>query len=77
MTNPFDYINSITTNKKNMMQDSENDALAEKGVDIRLFGKPTSFKKRRMGVVIASALNIEVAREKATNAAKRVKPIKN
>ena len=54
-----------------------NDALTEKGVDIRLFGKPTSFKKRRMGVVIASALNIEVAREKATNAAKRVKPIKN
>jgi len=27
-------------------------ALAIKGVDVRLFGKPQSFKKRRMGVVI-------------------------
>lgn len=31
MSNPFDYVNSINQNKKNMMRDSENDALAEKG----------------------------------------------
>ena len=27
---PFDYVNSISKTKKNMMQDTENDALAEK-----------------------------------------------
>ncbi len=31
MSNPFDYINSINQNKKNLMRDSENDVLAEKG----------------------------------------------
>lgn len=30
MTKPFDYVNSINLSKKNMMRDSENDALAEK-----------------------------------------------
>ena len=30
MSNPFDYLNSINTIKKNMMRDSENDDLAEK-----------------------------------------------
>ena len=30
MSNPFDYINSVSTNKKNMMRDSENDVLSEK-----------------------------------------------
>jgi hypothetical protein len=29
-SNVWDYVNSITTNKKNLMRDSENDALAEK-----------------------------------------------
>lgn len=29
MSNPFDYVNSINQNKKNMMRDTENDALAE------------------------------------------------
>lgn len=31
MSNPFDYVNSITQNKKNLMRDSENDVLSEKG----------------------------------------------
>ena len=31
MSNPFDYINSINQNKKNLMRDSENDTLAERG----------------------------------------------
>ena len=30
MTNPFDYVNSITLGKNNMMRDTENDTLAEK-----------------------------------------------
>ena len=52
-------------------------ALTQKGVDIRLFGKPTSFKKRRMGVALAIDKNIESARNKARKAASTVKPIKN
>jgi predicted transcriptional regulator len=30
MTNPFDYVNSITSTKENMMHGTENDELAEK-----------------------------------------------
>ena len=30
MANPFDYVNSITFNKKDLMTDTENDELAEK-----------------------------------------------
>lgn len=41
------------------------DALAEPGTDIRLFGKPESFTKRRMGVGLAVADGVEAAREKA------------
>ena len=33
MTSPFDYVNSINSNKVNMMRDSENDALAEKAYE--------------------------------------------
>jgi len=29
--NPFDYVNSINSSKKNLMRDSENDELMEKG----------------------------------------------
>ena len=36
-------------------------ALQIPGVDIRLFGKPKSFKKRRMGVILASSNNMEAA----------------
>jgi phosphoribosylglycinamide formyltransferase 2 len=49
------------------------EALAEKDVDIRLFGKPTSHPYRRMGVALAKAENVEAAREKATKAASKVK----
>ena len=54
-----------------------NDALFEKGVDVRLFGKPTSFKKRRMGVVLATANEITIARKKALQASALIKPLKN
>lgn len=47
-------------------------ALAESGTDLRLFGKPESFVKRRMGVVTARADTIEVAREKAKVAASKI-----
>lgn len=50
------------------------EALAIPGVDIRLFGKPESFVKRRMGVALAHADDIETARTNAKEAASRVKP---
>lgn len=43
-------------------------ALDSEGVDIRIFGKPQSYKKRRMGVVLAEAETIEEARAKAKKA---------
>ncbi|MEK9778425.1 MAG: formate-dependent phosphoribosylglycinamide formyltransferase, partial [Methylophilaceae bacterium] len=52
-------------------------ALSIDGVDIRIFGKPQSFKKRRMGVVIASGNDHEDARKKASNALKNITISKN
>ncbi|RMF20850.1 MAG: formate-dependent phosphoribosylglycinamide formyltransferase [Cyanobacteria bacterium J083] len=47
-------------------------ALAEAGVDIRIFGKPTAHPGRRMGVTLAKGSNVTEARRKATSAANRV-----
>ncbi len=44
--------------------------------DLRLFGKPESFKKRRMGVAVANADTTDEARQRAKLAASRVKPVK-
>jgi phosphoribosylglycinamide formyltransferase 2 len=51
------------------------DALGVPGVDIRLFGKPESFARRRMGVALAAAADIDTARRHAKEAAAKVKPI--
>jgi len=50
------------------------EALAAPGTHLRLFGKPESFVKRRMGVALAHAATIEEARARAKQAAARVKP---
>ncbi len=50
------------------------EALAVPETDIRLFGKPESFAKRRMGVVVATADSVDQARERAKTAAAKVKP---
>jgi phosphoribosylglycinamide formyltransferase 2 len=50
------------------------DALSVPGSDVRLFGKPESFVKRRMGVALAHAADIDTARRHAKDAASRVKP---
>jgi phosphoribosylglycinamide formyltransferase 2 len=50
------------------------EALSVPGTDIRLFGKPESFVKRRMGVALAHAADIATARTNAKEAASRVKP---
>jgi phosphoribosylglycinamide formyltransferase 2 len=52
------------------------DALMVPESDLRLFGKPESFKKRRMGVAMATADNTDEARVRAKLAASRVKPVK-
>ncbi|MFM2406835.1 MAG: phosphoribosylglycinamide formyltransferase 2, partial [Pseudomonadota bacterium] len=44
------------------------------GTDIRLFGKPESFVKRRMGVVLARAADTDAARTTAKAAAAKVRP---
>ena len=60
---------------KNIIFNGVEEALSIKGVDVRLFGKPESFKKRRMGVVLASSENITLARENATKAQALIIPI--
>jgi phosphoribosylglycinamide formyltransferase 2 len=49
-------------------------ALAVPESDLRLFGKPDAYKKRRMGVALAAGAEIAVARERAQECARRVKP---
>ncbi len=44
--------------------------------DIRLFGKPEAFKKRRMGVALANGKNTDEARARAKLAASKVIPVK-
>ena len=48
------------------------DALSEKDVDIKLFGKPNAHPYRRMGVALAKGVNVQEAREKATKAASKI-----
>lgn len=43
MSKPFDYVNSINFTKKNMMRDSENDDLSEKGYEPFLTNKALSY----------------------------------
>ncbi|MBA4193915.1 MAG: phosphoribosylglycinamide formyltransferase 2 [Comamonadaceae bacterium] len=50
------------------------EALREPNTDIRLFGKPESFAKRRMGVALAFDADVEQARVVAKRAAAKVRP---
>lgn len=56
--------------------DGVDEALAVPGTDLRLFGKPESFTKRRMGVALARHADVEAARANAKLAASKVKPRK-
>ncbi|WP_233880829.1 formate-dependent phosphoribosylglycinamide formyltransferase [Paraburkholderia flagellata] len=51
------------------------DALAVPGADLRLFGKPESFVKRRMGVALATGADTDEARSRAREAAAAVRPV--
>ena len=43
--------------------------------ELRLFGKPESFVKRRMGVALATGENLDEARARAKQAAAAVRPV--
>ncbi|MGZ9060085.1 MAG: ATP-grasp domain-containing protein, partial [Burkholderiaceae bacterium] len=50
------------------------EALAAEGTDVRLFGKPESFVKRRMGVALARAATTAEARTRAKACARAITP---
>jgi phosphoribosylglycinamide formyltransferase 2 len=50
-------------------------ALAEPGIQVRIFGKPSVRPFRRMGVVLANAATVEKARRAAVKAAARVRVV--
>ena len=54
--------------------DGVDEALRVPNSDIRLFGKPESFVKRRMGVALVHDADVETARVQAKLAASKVKP---
>ncbi|MBX3625951.1 MAG: formate-dependent phosphoribosylglycinamide formyltransferase [Rhizobacter sp.] len=54
--------------------DGVDDALRVPNTELRLFGKPESFVKRRMGVALAFDADVEVARRQAKSAAAKVRP---
>ncbi len=51
------------------------EALAVPRSDLRLFGKPESFVKRRMGVAVANGADVAEARARAKLAASKVRPV--
>jgi len=52
-------------------------ALSVPGTELRLFGKPESFARRRMGVALARGADTEEARKRANEASGQVKPIRD
>ena len=52
------------------------DALRVPQTDLRLFGKPESFARRRMGVALAWGDNVDDARRRAKLAASKVRPVR-
>lgn len=52
------------------------EALAVPDTELRLFGKPESFTKRRMGVAVSRGADTDEARARAKKAASAVKPVR-
>ena len=53
------------------------EALAVPDADLRLFGKPESFERRRMGVALARGEDVEQARERARETAGKVRVVES
>lgn len=64
-------------NEKGISFEDVDKALRIPDTDLRLFGKPESYEKRRMGVALATAENTDLARVKAKKAASTVRPVKS
>ncbi|MBP6338775.1 MAG: formate-dependent phosphoribosylglycinamide formyltransferase [Vitreoscilla sp.] len=62
------------TEAKGIVFDGVDEALRVPNSEVRLFGKPESFVKRRMGVALVHDADVEVARRQAKLAASKVKP---
>jgi phosphoribosylglycinamide formyltransferase 2 len=63
-------------NEKGVSFEGVDKALQIPQSDIRLFGKPEAFERRRMGVALAAAATTDMARENAKRAAGLVKVVK-
>ncbi|VAW79051.1 Phosphoribosylglycinamide formyltransferase 2 [hydrothermal vent metagenome] len=61
--------------EKGIAFDGLEQALAVPGSELRLFGKPEAFLRRRMGVALARGDTVEEARDRAMKAAGCVKPL--
>ena len=61
---------------KGIAYEGVDQALRVPQTDLRLFGKPEAFARRRMGVALANGTDTDEARARAKLAASKVKPIK-
>ena len=52
------------------------EALSVPGADLRLFGKPEAFERRRMGVALARGADTDQARARAAEAAGKVRVVR-
>jgi phosphoribosylglycinamide formyltransferase 2 len=62
--------------EKGIAFDNVNQALAIPQTELRLFGKPESFTRRRMGVALAYGDDVDECRARAKQCAAAVKPVK-
>lgn len=62
-------------NAKGVVFEGVAQALALPRIDLRLFGKPEAFERRRMGVALAAGDDTGIARERAKHAASLVRPV--
>jgi phosphoribosylglycinamide formyltransferase 2 len=62
--------------EKGIAFEGVDEALRVPDSDIRLFGKPESFTRRRMGVALANGKDTDEARARAKLAAGKVRPVK-
>ena len=63
--------------EKGIAFENVDEAMRVPRTELRLFGKPESFVRRRMGVALAYGEDINECRERAKLAASRVKPVKS
>ena len=62
MSSPFDYVNSVNVTKTNMMRNTENDELSEKGYEPFLTNRSLSYFEDTIGM--ANEMNIRSGADK-------------